>query len=81
MFLPAISALGSIAPIGGRGIGWLDFWNLRRGSGRKSGASSTWPGFVGPTGLCVPAVAAGKPGGCRLERGCMSAAPATGRSR
>src|SRR5271168_5501098 len=58
MFLPAISLLGSITPIGGRGIGWLGFWNLRRGSGRRSAASSAWPSFVGPTVLCVPAAAA-----------------------
>ena len=26
---------------------------LRRGPGRRSGASSTWPGFAGPRFLCA----------------------------
>src|SRR4051794_29237405 len=63
MFLAVPSPLGSIAGIGGRGIGWLGLWSLRRGSGRRSGASSTWPGFVGPAVLCVPVAAGGRPGG------------------
>src|SRR5712671_6621305 len=41
------------------GGGWLGFWILRRGLGRRSGASSTWPGFAGPAVLCVRAAAGG----------------------
>src|ERR1700736_3899891 len=37
------------------GVGWLGFWILRRGSGPRSGASNTWPGFAGPAVLCVRA--------------------------
>src|SRR5260370_40816294 len=79
MFLLAISPLDSIARIGGRGIGWLGFWSLRRGSGRRRNASSAWPSFVGPAVLCVPAAAGGGARGWRAVPGGATAAPAPGR--
>src|SRR5439155_578041 len=59
MLLSAISPLGSIARIGGKGIGWLRFWNLRRGSGRRSDASAVSPRVLGLTVSRAPAAAAG----------------------
>jgi hypothetical protein len=56
-------ALGSVAWSIREGVGWLGFWILRRGSGRRSGASNTWPGFAGPAVLCVRAAAGGWLGG------------------
>jgi hypothetical protein len=43
-----------LAEQGEWGSGWLGCWNLRCGSGRKSGASSIWRGFAGRAGLSVP---------------------------
>jgi len=51
-----VSPWGSIAQSVG-GSEWLDFWILRRASGRRSGASSTWPGCAGRVGLCARAAA------------------------
>src|SRR5256885_78025 len=79
MFLRWVSRDGSIAPVGNGGIGWPCFWSLRRGLGRRSGASSTWQSFAGPADLSVPGAAGGRLCGLRDAPGVVNGLPSTRR--
>jgi hypothetical protein len=56
-----------MAPVGKGGIGWLGFWSLRRGLGRRSDALSTWQRFAARR-ICL----------CRVRRAAGLAAEGAG---